>query len=81
MNNMMRDGNIKSINLSSRLLFPVVIFLALIPDAVFGQETILHAYQQNFIRSGLEAKVEILTDAATDEQAENFIGPLYNFAL
>ena len=51
------------------------------PAALWSQSSILYAYQQNFIRASLEAKPEILLDAATDEQAEAFIGPLYDYAL
>ncbi|HCC38318.1 MAG TPA: hypothetical protein DEQ14_12345 [Treponema sp.] len=50
-------------------------------ENAFAQESILRAYQQNFIRSGIAGKAEILRDAATDEQAGVFIGPLYDFAL
>jgi len=46
-----------------------------------AQESILNAYRQNFIRASLDAKAEILLDAATDEQAASFIGPLYDYAL
>jgi hypothetical protein len=53
----------------------------LFPAELCAQESILNAYQQNFIRASLEAKAGILLDAATDEQAEQFIGPLYDYAL
>jgi hypothetical protein len=49
---------------------------------VFSQETsILQSYQREFTRADLSAKAEILQDAADDEQAAEFIGPLYEFAL
>jgi hypothetical protein len=46
-----------------------------------AQESILTAYQRNFVRANLEAKAGILRDAATDERASEFMGPLYAYAL
>jgi HEAT repeat protein len=54
------------------------IFLA---AAAPAQESILLAYQRSFARADLAAKAEVLEDAATDERAAEFIGPLYGFAL
>ena len=51
------------------------------PSELWCQDSILNAYQQNFIRCSLDAKPGILLDAATDEQAAGFIGPLYDYAL
>jgi HEAT repeat protein len=48
---------------------------------VFGEDPILQSYQQNFSRADIAAKTEILKDAATDDRADEFIGPLYEFAL
>ena len=48
---------------------------------VFSQESVLQSYQQNFTRANLSAKAGILQDAADDEDAAEFIGPLYEFAL
>jgi HEAT repeat protein len=51
--------------------------------AVFSlpAQEILDSYERNFVRVDLSAKVEILRDAATDENAREFIGRLYEFAL
>ncbi|MDR1900539.1 MAG: hypothetical protein LBQ55_11055 [Treponema sp.] len=46
-----------------------------------AQESILDAYERNFVRAALAAKAEVLRDAATDEKAPEFIGQLYEFAL
>jgi HEAT repeat protein len=48
---------------------------------LYAQESILAAYERNFIRADLSAKVEILRDAATDDRAEEFIGRLYDSVL
>jgi HEAT repeat protein len=48
---------------------------------VYAQEPILIAYQQNFIRANLADKAGVLEDAATDDRASEFMGPLYQFAL
>jgi HEAT repeat protein len=55
--------------------------LLLIQGALYAQEPILIAYERNFLRANLSSKAGILRDAATDEQAPEFIGPLYEFAL
>ncbi|MDR2661678.1 MAG: hypothetical protein LBC31_01620 [Treponema sp.] len=47
----------------------------------FPQETILQSYERLFIRSSLAAKVNVLQDAATDDQAAEFYGPLCRRAL
>ncbi|MDR2159755.1 MAG: hypothetical protein LBP23_06785 [Treponema sp.] len=44
-------------------------------------QEILDSYERNFVRAALSAKAEILRDAATDENAREFIGRLYEFAL
>ncbi|MDR1420849.1 MAG: hypothetical protein LBI86_10780 [Treponema sp.] len=44
-------------------------------------EPILVSYERHFTRASLDAKAEVLRDAATDEQARAFIGQLYEFAL
>jgi hypothetical protein len=69
-------------NQKRTLLFTVIALLACMPHAhLRGQESILYAYQQNFIRASLDAKPEILLDAATDERAHEFMGQLYDYAL
>jgi hypothetical protein len=45
------------------------------------EQSILTAYERNFLRASLPAKVSILYDARTDDRAEEFIGGLYEFAL
>jgi hypothetical protein len=50
----------------------------------FAQEpadSILASYQRHFIRANLGEKANVLSDAATDDRAGEFIGPLYDFAL
>jgi hypothetical protein len=50
----------------------------------FAQEpadSILASYQRHFIRANLGEKANVLSDAATDDRAGDFIGPLYEFAL
>jgi HEAT repeat protein len=56
------------------------VFFILAP-VLSAQETILDAYERNFIRAGLSAKTGILQDAATDDRSPEFIGQLYEFAL
>ncbi|MDR0601164.1 MAG: hypothetical protein LBG42_02165 [Treponema sp.] len=50
-------------------------------DVPPAPETILVSYERHFMRASLDAKAEVLRDAATDEQAQAFIGRLYEFAL
>jgi HEAT repeat protein len=45
------------------------------------REPIRASYERNFVRANLVTKAGILRDAATDERAAEFIGPLYEFAL
>ncbi|MDR1318024.1 MAG: hypothetical protein LBJ90_00235 [Treponema sp.] len=64
--------------------FPPFLFLLVFfafTNPLFSQAPILNSYQQNFIRANLSMKANILRDAATDEEAKEFIGPLYEFAL
>jgi hypothetical protein len=44
-------------------------------------ESILQSYERIFIRSSLATKVNVLQDAATDDQAAEFYGPLCGRAL
>jgi hypothetical protein len=57
-------------------LVPVFMLGAQITD-----ETILQSYERIFIRSSLNTKVNVLMDAATDDQAAEFYGPLCDRAL
>jgi hypothetical protein len=59
----------------------ILFVLFLLPVQLSAQEPILVSYERNFIRANLADKAEILRDAATDERAGEFIGPLYEFAL
>ncbi|MDR3166378.1 MAG: hypothetical protein LBT93_00410 [Treponema sp.] len=59
----------------------ILIVLSLLPVPLFAQAPILLSYERNFIRANLADKAAILRDAATDEQAGEFIGVLYEFAL
>ena len=64
------------------LLF--VFILVLSGQAVFSQnpgETILQSYERIFVRSSLSTKVNVLSDAANDEAAAQFYGPLCDLAL
>ena len=45
------------------------------------KEAILTSYKRNFVRSNLASKSGILSDAATDEKASEFMGAFYEFAL
>jgi hypothetical protein len=54
---------------------------ALIAGAQIREETILQSYERIFIRSSLNTKVNVLQDAATDDQAAEFYGPLCDTAL
>ncbi|MDR0599826.1 MAG: hypothetical protein LBG84_07095 [Treponema sp.] len=58
-------------------------FLVLVCAAALGAqaEETLHSYERIFIRSGLAAKADVLRDAATDDSAAEFYGPLCDFAL
>jgi HEAT repeat protein len=64
----------------TRLIFCFLGFF-LISAHVFAQESILAAYERNFIRASLADKADLLRDAATDERAPDFIGELHEFAL
>jgi HEAT repeat protein len=55
--------------------------LAVSPVLAQEGEPIRASYERNFIRANLATKAGILRDAATDERAAEFIGPLYEFAL
>jgi hypothetical protein len=55
--------------------------LVLCAPVLGAQESILLSYQRNFVRANLATKAGILRDAATDERASDFIGPLYEYAL
>ncbi|MDR2110581.1 MAG: HEAT repeat domain-containing protein [Spirochaetaceae bacterium] len=59
----------------------VLVFLFFLSTTVYAQESILTAYERNFIRANLAAKAGVLRDAATDEKSAEFIGSLYGFAL
>jgi hypothetical protein len=66
-----------------RIGFPggIVFVLSILPVQLSAQAPVLLSYERNFIRSSLTDKAGILQDAATDEQAGEFIGALYEFAL
>jgi hypothetical protein len=56
--------------------------LFLVPVLLLGaQESILQSYERLFIRSDLNTKVNVLLDAATDDQSAEFYGPLCGTAL
>ncbi|MCL1815458.1 MAG: hypothetical protein FWG27_06545 [Treponema sp.] len=59
------------------LLFGFVLPLA----AQTPEETILQSYERIFIRSSLSMKINVLSDAANDEAADEFYGPLCDLAL
>jgi HEAT repeat protein len=63
-----------------RRVFGVLLFCILSPNLP-GQETILDAYERNFIRASLSAKAGVLRDAATDDRSGEFIGLLYEYTL
>jgi HEAT repeat protein len=70
----------------ARRVFGLLIFLCGIASAQESPpppvpEPILVSYERNFMRASLAAKAEVLRDAATDEQAREFMGPLYEYAL
>lgn len=67
----------------SRRLFCLTLLSLIGIQAVFAQDSgaILASYKRNFVKSNLASKASILSDAATDEKASEFIGPLYEFAL
>ncbi|GHV86311.1 hypothetical protein AGMMS50230_19190 [Spirochaetia bacterium] len=69
---------IQSICFRARFLVPLALFWIFPLPA---QETILESYERIFIRSSLDTKVNVLSDAATDEAAPEFYGPLCNLAL
>jgi hypothetical protein len=61
-----------------------VLILSLIGiQVLFSQDNnaILSSYKRNFVKSNLASKAALLRDAATDEKASEFMGPLYEFAL
>ena len=64
------------------ILFTAIIFL--IVPVLFAQtpgESILQSYERIFVRSSLNTKVNVLSDAANDEAAAEFYGPLCEIAL
>ncbi|MDR1505664.1 MAG: hypothetical protein LBI67_01040 [Treponema sp.] len=72
-------GRVRGLRCAAALL---VLFFA--AASGFTQETadsILASYERHFIRANLGQKAGVLADAATDERAAEFLGPLYEFAL
>jgi len=65
------------------LFFAAVFLLEFVPPlgAQMPGETILRSYERIFIRSSLSTKVNVLSDAANDEAAADFYGPLCELAL
>jgi HEAT repeat protein len=59
----------------------LILGLFLLGGLAAAQEPILLSYERNFLRANLAAKEDVLRDAATDESAAGFIGPLYEYAL
>jgi hypothetical protein len=59
----------------------VVLFFVLAVSGFAQADSLLASYQRHFIRANLGEKANVLSDAATDERAGEFIGPLYEFAL
>ncbi|GHV87924.1 hypothetical protein AGMMS50267_02840 [Spirochaetia bacterium] len=55
--------------------------LLVMGNALYAQDAVLASYERNFLRASLGTKVNILTDAPSDELASEFIGELYEFAL
>jgi len=65
-------------------LFFAALFLAGFVRPLAAQmpgESILRSYERIFIRSSLNTKVNVLSDAANDEAAAEFYGPLCELAL
>ncbi|MDR2314685.1 MAG: hypothetical protein LBE02_09160 [Spirochaetaceae bacterium] len=60
-----------------------MVFVFMTALSLHGQitEPILQSYERTFIRSGLGTKANVLQDAATDDQAAEFYGPLCSLAL
>lgn len=58
-----------------------VLVLPAVLDAQTRGEELLNSYERNFVRSDLPTKNNILRDAATDEAAPEFYGPLCALAL
>jgi len=73
--------------MTKKIIFCLI--LALFVPVLFAQqpgfadpgETILESYERIFIRSSLNTKVNVLSDAANDEMADVFYGPLCGIAL
>jgi hypothetical protein len=59
----------------------LVFVLAVSGFAQGPADSILDSYRRHFIRANLGEKANVLSDAATDDRAGDFIGPLYEFAL
>ena len=61
----------------------IIILLFIVPamNAQTPGETILQSYERIFVRSNLSTKVNVLSDAAHDEAAAGFYGPLCGIAL
>jgi HEAT repeat protein len=65
-----------------RSILPVFfLFCVVTGPLLFAQESILAAYERDFVRADPAVKAEILRDAAADERAGEFIGRLYDSAL
>jgi hypothetical protein len=67
----------------SKILLCLVLLSLIGVQSLFAQDNdaILTSYKRNFVRSNLASKAGILSDAATDEKASEFMGPFYEFAL
>jgi HEAT repeat protein len=66
---------------SKLILFMLGFLSAAAAAGAQNGEPIRASYERNFVRANLATKAGILRDAATDERAAEFIGPLYEFAL
>jgi hypothetical protein len=69
--------------MNRKSLFCVTLLSLIGIQLLFAQngDAIVTSYKRNFIKSNLASKTGVLSDAATDEKASEFMGPLYEFAL
>ncbi|MDR0448159.1 MAG: hypothetical protein LBH07_05780, partial [Treponema sp.] len=65
------------------LFFVLSVLIMFVPvlEAQTPGETIMQSYERIFIRSGLNTKVNVLSDAAKDDAAPEFYGRLCDLAL
>ena len=66
---------------TGKMVFFVICNLLVCHIPLSAQESILTSYERSFIRASISEKSRVLSDAALDEKAGEFIGALYDTAF